>query len=75
MSGIRKTAPIVCPSCGTQGTVGLGMAMLDARSDYREFHCAGCNGIVPFQASRAIIAVDWVAAAPDDGINENTLSP
>lgn len=70
MSGIRKTEDIVCPSCGTQGTVGLGMAMIDARSDYREFQCAGCRSRVPFQANRAIIDVAWLPPASGEEFTE-----
>lgn len=65
MSGIRKIQPIVCPSCGAHGQVGLGMAMIGARSDHREFACAACNGIVPFTAPRAIVGVDWNPVAID----------
>lgn len=62
MSGIRKTETVTCPNCGTHGTVGLGMAMIGARSDYREFSCAVCHGAVPFYASRAIVEIAWPQA-------------
>ncbi len=74
MSGIRKTENIICPSCGTQGIVGLGMAMIGARSDYREFLCAGCKGTVPFQASRAIVDIAWLPATSSDEFAE-TATP
>ncbi len=59
MAGIRKRETIVCPSCGANGEVGLGMAMIGARNDYREFACSICNGAVPYSAPRAILDITW----------------
>lgn len=59
MTGIRQKLDVSCPQCGATGTLALGMSLVNARLEQREFACAGCKHPVAVEAPRAIVDLMW----------------
>ncbi len=60
MSGIRRTQQVTCPHCGIDGVLELGMALLNHRTQHREFDCINCGESLPMEAPREIINLRWL---------------